>query len=440
MLPLFIRHISCEGFCCNEMRIKPLALLVIGLIALTHCDTRSQWVRLSGPQSGVSLVSMDSNLFVCTGGGVYRTTDLGSTWLDASGGLSSGCNLGNVMVFGTHLFIITSQCKLWGSVDSGRSWQQQANGIAPSGNGGAGSITSFNDTLITCQGLSLYRSFDSGLTWISDSGIRWYPYGSHLPPVPAAVEQFAYSDNSLLAATDAGGIYRSVDAGASWKVVDSTGSFDTIVFCITTNGRFAFAGVENLQKSGGTLHRSTDFGLTWSVANHGLPNSKIRSLKCIGGTAFAGLINGGGVYASHDSGLSWFDVSLSLGGEDIRALEVCGSYLFAAGGSGLWRRPLSEMIGSAAVKPTDRIPVMRSTYPNPFSSSTTLSLSPATSGYAEVSIVNLLGTEVIHLFSGELPAGEHTFTWDARGMMPGMYMGVVRANGRTERIPMMLTR
>jgi hypothetical protein len=54
-------------------------------------------------------------------------------------------------------------------------------------------------------------------------------------------------------------------------------------------------------------------------------------------------------------------------------------------------------------------------------------------------ILNLLGTEVTHLFFGELEAGEHTFTWSATpGLPDGMYECLVRMNGRVEKLPMML--
>ena len=60
--------------------------------------------------------------------------------------------------------------------------------------------------------------------------------------------------------------------------------------------------------------------------------------------------------------------------------------------------------------------------------------------------MNLLGVEVARIFSGELAAGEHPFTWDASvgatgdGCATGMYECLIRMNGRVERLPVMLTR
>lgn len=54
--------------------------------------------------------------------------------------------------------------------------------------------------------------------------------------------------------------------------------------------------------------------------------------------------------------------------------------------------------------------------------------------YTEVSILNILGAPVAHLFSGELGVGNHSFAWDARGAAPGSYWCILRMNGRVERV------
>ncbi len=83
------------------------------------------------------------------------------------------------------------------------------------------------------------------------------------------------------------------------------------------------------------------------------------------------------------------------------------------------------------------IPIL--SYPNPFSHSTTISFSSQSSGYADISIVNLLGAEVAHLFSGELAAGEHSFVWsNPTGVPDGTYECLIRMNGHLQTLPMVL--
>jgi hypothetical protein len=58
---------------------------------------------------------------------------------------------------------------------------------------------------------------------------------------------------------------------------------------------------------------------------------------------------------------------------------------------------------------------------------------------AEVSIVNLLGSQVARLFEGELPAGEQSFMWSKpTGLPVGTYWAVVRMNGTSQQIPIVL--
>jgi hypothetical protein len=81
-------------------------------------------------------------------------------------------------------------------------------------------------------------------------------------------------------------------------------------------------------------------------------------------------------------------------------------------------------------------------YPNPFSQSTQITFTSPSAGYAEVSIVNMLGVEVARLFSGELGAGEHSFVWDAGkdACTTDTYECLVRMNGQVETLPVVLMR
>ncbi len=78
--------------------------------------------------------------------------------------------------------------------------------------------------------------------------------------------------------------------------------------------------------------------------------------------------------------------------------------------------------------------------PNPFSNSTTIKISSVIKSVTQVSIHNLLGSEVARLFTGTLDGGEHSFTWDAHDMPEGMYVCVVQMNGATEHVPMIVVR
>jgi hypothetical protein len=79
-------------------------------------------------------------------------------------------------------------------------------------------------------------------------------------------------------------------------------------------------------------------------------------------------------------------------------------------------------------------------FPNPFSQSTSIKFTSGNSGFTQVSVMNLLGSEVARLYSGELESGEHSFTWDARGMAAGMYVCIVRDGDSVSQLPIMLVK
>jgi hypothetical protein len=228
-------------------------------------------------------------------------------------------------------------------------------------------------------------------------------------------------------------VFLSTDNGTSWKAA-STGLTNTHVDAFAVSGANLFAGTSD---SGVFL--STDNGTSWTSASNGLVSNalEITALAVSGANLFAGTY-GSGVIRSTDNGTSW--TGANTGNEFdhfVFALAVSGTNLFAGTeGGGVWLRPLSNF---AAVDRSEARASSLSNYPNPFSQSTQIAFT-SESGYAKVSVVNLLGGEVARLFDGTMDAGAHSFTWNANDIAPGMYECVVRQDDRIQRIPIMRLR
>src|SRR5690606_32646689 len=79
-------------------------------------------------------------------------------------------------------------------------------------------------------------------------------------------------------------------------------------------------------------------------------------------------------------------------------------------------------------------------YPNPFRGSTTITIAAADAGPRIITIVDVLGRTVATLANEPLPAGQHTFFWDGRGMAPGLYFAVVDGPEGRETRPMTLVK
>ncbi len=417
---------------------KRFALLVavLTLVLSDMRDATGQWVRSNWPDwparcSASSFVVNGTNLFAGTSGvcGIFLSTDTGVSWVVVDSGLPFLDNQFDVDAFaqvGTNLFAGGYQ-GIYLSTNNGISWAQVDSGLQ---------TVPFVEALAVI-GTNLFDgAYGHGVFRTTNFGSQWTAANNGL--TSPFVLSLAVSGNNLFAGTADSGVYLSTDTGNNWIRVSNglqlpQGGYGTLP--IAVNGTNLFIGIE------GTPYLSTNNGSSWTPATNGLPlnNFVILALATSGTNLFLGG-NAGFVYLSTDSGKSWIKENSGLPGAFIQSLQVMGTNLFAATqDSGVWRRPLSEMISSSAVEPGPLISSAIAAYPNPFTQSTTISFTTPESGVATVAIVNILGAIVARIFSGELDAGTHSFMWDKpTGLPTGMYECIVQMNGRVSRAAMVV--
>jgi photosystem II stability/assembly factor-like uncharacterized protein len=228
-----------------------------------------------------------------TGGGVFKTTDGGSTWAPASdryfggtiGAIAVAPSNPDIVYVGGGEFPIRGNVShgdgMWKSIDAGRTWAR----------------TGFDDS----------RHF---------SKIRVHPENPDI--VYAAVFGHVFGPSKER------GIYKSVDGGKSWKQVlfrnDSTAAIDLSMDPFNPNVLYA-ALWEAYRKpwmlvSGGEgsgIFKSTDAGETWTeiTRNPGMPKGLIGNIGLSASAAKPNLVwaiienDSGGVYKSDDAGATW---------------------------------------------------------------------------------------------------------------------------------------
>jgi hypothetical protein len=409
-----------------------IALLEASLAMLAAPNASAQWQTVSNSLQGNvnALLASDTDLILASSLGVYRSTDNGADWValdlqfsqdyPANALLQVSRNTSSPMLFagtnGGGVYLTTNDSGNWTKLDSGL--------------GGS------NVFALVAEGTALFAGTSDGIFLSSDSGVFWHVVDTGVPP-GSTISAMTLFNTALFAATD-NGLFRSTDAGKTWFPTNTgLGDDSTLVLSFSTlqaNGSSAlFAGTSF------GVYRSTDMGASWVSVSGNLPlDVYFNTIVTIGSTLFLSS-NGNGVYLSVDQGTSWNAVNTGLSDPTIYTLAANDSFLFAGAFDGLWRRPLTDF-SSSAVAPSISVGNSLVNYPNPFSSSTTINFTTPASGIANVSVVNLLGTEIARIFSGELSAGEHSFSWDAHGTMAGTYWCQIRTNGETEQIPMVLGR
>jgi hypothetical protein len=129
---------------------------------------------------------------------------------------------------------------------------------------------------------------------------------------------------------------------------------------------------------------------------------------------------------STDCGDSW----KFLGGElpanspgYVYSFAFSDSFAFAAGGGGVWRRPMSEITTSLQMS-SNQVPHalnLSQNYPNPFNPSTTIRYGLPNRSYVTLTVFNTLGQSVSTLVNGEQDAGYHEVQFDGKDLSSGIY-------------------
>jgi hypothetical protein len=398
--------------------------IVISFLGLyTIVPARAQWVQAStGLPTNIvpsTFVTMGTSIFA-GGGGVFVSSDSGTNWTGVNSGLTSLVEV--LAVSGTDLFAGTFDGGVFLSTNSGINWTAVNSGLTGFSNAKVMALFALGTNLFV--GIKY-----SGVFLSTNNGASWKAVNKGLLD-SVHIVSLTISGTNLLAGTDSG-VYLSSDTGSNWSAV-RTGmpAGHVYVGALAVSGTNIFAGCDNEG-----VFLSTDQGLNWTLASNGLPDAYVMAFAVSGKYLFAGMY-GYGIFLTTNNGQNWTNVStgLTLNPFYIFSLGVSGDNLFAGMDSGVWRRSLSDFNSSGVAQLTSPEQQPISAYPNPFSQSSTITFSCAESGVGEVTIVNLLGSVVARIFSGELTAGEHSFEWDASGAAAGMYECIVRVGGSVQRI------
>jgi photosystem II stability/assembly factor-like uncharacterized protein len=388
---------------------------------ITSQNAKAQWVPMGLQEYDPSSVAGSASYVLVgtspDGASILFSSDNGADWMSSPDGLNDITAVG---ICGTNLLVSLNPGVLISS-DNGKNWESYDYGLENTG------VLAFE-----VNGTNIFAGTDNGVFLLEDSDIAenhsWTQPDRGAMSRP--INSFAESGTNLFAGGY--GIFLSTDSGRNW--IDKTnGLEDSSINALAAIGTNIFVATDS-----GIFH-STDSGTHWNLSDSGLapysPISYVFSLVACGNNIFAAVE--GSVYLSIDTGASWAPVYIGLGG-GVSILAANSAYIFAVGND-VWRRPISDFTNSA-VSPIASIQNSLTTYPNPFPQSTTITLTTPASGVVELSVVNLLGEEVAHIFDGELGVGEHSFSWNASGLPIGTYFGVVRMNGLTQELPMILSR
>ena len=288
---------------------------IAGLIALsapakTNTETYNHalWsgmkYRMIGPDRGgrvTAVTGVPSQPYTfymgSTGGGVWKTTDAGHTWINVSDGFFSVASMGaidvslsdpNIVYAGTGSSKIRSNVSIgrgiYRSSDAGKSWTFV--GLREAGQIATVRIDPTNPDIVYVAALGnpfaanrergVFRTTDGGKTWknvlhVSDevgaADLELQPGNPHV--LFACMWHGQRKPWTIISGSQDGGIFKSSDSGDTWKKL--SGGLPNQLFG-RSNVAISAANPNRIYtlieaKPGSGLYRSEDAGATWSLIN-----------------------------------------------------------------------------------------------------------------------------------------------------------------------------
>lgn len=248
-------------------------------------SARAQWTDLNGPTGdGVTgLEYAGSDLLLSTYNGVFRSSDQGVSWVQASGDLR-----------GILIHMMTR-------------WQ--------------GALFAFSDTEDR-----LFRSDDDGSTW-TEVPFLGFPF-----PI-ATAHQLTATNSALFLTTPTP--YRSVDGGQTWEALPTPFPLTYYYTRLVAQGDVLY-----LIAPDAGIFRSIDQGSTWDDLTTGLSKKPYRGFVYDGKLVAVFYSGGWKVYQSDNNGQSWtLDNSPGLQ-LSLSDFGVHNGRLYGISGSRIWSRPV----------------------------------------------------------------------------------------------------
>lgn len=432
---------------------------------------------------------LSGNIFVCSDGGIYRTSNLiTETWNDANNNIpwpTQWTNIGNGMQVSSFYRISSSRNSagrlIAGAQDNASmyydngSWSTVIGGdgmdnyLDPSdddfliGSSQYGNFAASNDDGVNTYGINpnvnsengewttpivadynnpgtLYSGFvnvvkstNNGNTWTAISN---FPVSSY----PCEISALAVSNsnpNVIYAAkrvhyeyNEPGVLYKTTNGGASWTNITAglpDSLYYTSVEISETDPNTAYVTMAQFS-TGNKVFRTTDSGSTWQNISYNLPNIPVNCIKYIPSANNVMIATDLGVYLLDAANNTWVNQSLGLPNVIVSDIEFnvpLNKIYLSTFGRGIWATDLDVFTGSLQHEQPSAVAL--ELFPSPNNGSFTLKV-------PESSIAETFDLEIIDITGrivySEKLSGKSNYTI-SMNVPSGMYFAHVRGKTLT---------
>jgi hypothetical protein len=256
---------------------------------------------------------------------------------------------------------------------------------------------------VAARGNELFIGIDDyhGVYHSIDDGDHWAPINDGLPQPFWDVHALSANSTHIFAALDSG-IYRLGNGDTRWTTMDRWGYSIGVPMVV---GDDFITGV-----------------------THDDPNSGVKSVDLLYST---------------DNGDHWSVITDGLKNLTVMDFAANSTHLFVAtDGSGVWQRPLADLVSSVPVAPSASSPLSSiELHPNPVAATTELRYHLAARTHVTITIHDALG----HIVSRPVvdtmqESGEHQIALITDELAAGVYLCSLRASGLEQAIRFVVVR
>jgi photosystem II stability/assembly factor-like uncharacterized protein len=343
-----------------------------------------KWTNLGLQNVEAVTITPSDYLYAATfDGGLYKSTDLGNTWILTSLTSDSLMSVYNVLAVNDDTVFAATESNLRYSYDGGISWT-----ITPIRTG------YFSRSLFFKKSL-----------WVRgwDTNYR---------------------------------LYKSTDFGESFNpVITGIGSLSDNNSIYETNNGYVFLSVADINLR--SVLRSTDNGQNWTQVlfnNYYLPvYAEDNGLVLTGYDT---------IYASTDYGISWNSIYHSIGTQnfitDIKR-ESKGTFYFSSYRTGLYEVDIVTSMNDEVNNLLKSYQLFQN-YPNPFNPITKIEFSIPRLELVQIKVYDILGKEITTLLNEYKQVGTYKIEFDASNLPSGIYFYRMLSGSYSETKKMILLR
>jgi photosystem II stability/assembly factor-like uncharacterized protein len=428
------------------MHNRPILAILFGM-AFTTAAMAQYWTATEGPPAAAKCMATNSKQHVFVGttsSAVYRSTDLGDTWVRFDKGIDDGgpnfVTINQLVVDKKDvIYAAVNNYGILRSTDDGQTWQKLDIGISVASSARLSVSIEDMPNNIT----AVFVGYDAGaanlhLRYSEDGGETFVEIPkSNLPSAMSSIYETFLSPNSnkmfILVAYNKG-LYRTTNNGTSWTRIDSDPqsgeSNDNFLTMRAHPNGTLYLGRNALSTStkskNAVVLRSTNDGESWQYLTQGWDNRDVTN-NIVTGIAFGP--NGtdvwaltsfsSGVFYSSNGGNEWVSKNDGLPGDGSGQgiVVTSGDHVFIAPNGEFIHRHLSI----SSVDDLPSVVKVAGLSPNPARDRIFIKVELTETSTVVIDLVNMNGDLVSTPYRATMGSGPHTIELSLSDLSSGLY-------------------